>query len=105
MKQFERVIIDELLSSDESKTIVFPELANESKVEFTGAGYFLALKDPSFPKKRIVLDSPDIRGQLDGIDVGYLAFVENHELTLECYSYEHEISAVNREQGFVRTRT
>lgn len=105
MKKFERAIIDELLSNGESEAIVFPEQANESKVEFTGAGYFLTLKDSGFPKSRIVLDKPDIRGQLDGIDVGYLAFVENHEFTLECYSYEQKISAANREQGFERAKT
>ncbi len=105
MKEFERAIIDELLLGCESKAIVFPEKANEGIVEFSGAGYFLTLKDPAFSKSRVVFDKPDIRGQLDGIDVGYLAFVENHEFTLECYAYEQEISAENRELGFERAKT
>jgi hypothetical protein len=104
MKEFERAIIDELLSTGGGKDLVFPEQAREGRVEFTGGGYFLTLKDPSFPKIRVVLNS-DIHGKIDGIDVGYLAFVENHEFTLECYSYEHEISEVNRERGFERAQT
>lgn len=105
MKEFERTIIAELLSGWKNKSIVFPEQANEETVEFTGAGYFLTLKHPAFPKKRTVFDSPDIRGQLDGVDVGYLAFVENQDFTLECYSYEQEITSLNREQGFERAKT
>jgi hypothetical protein len=105
MKVFERSIIGELLSAVGNKCLVFPDQAHESTIEFTGGGYFLTLRDPSFPKNRVVLDKPDIRGKIDGIDVGYLAFVENHEFPLECYSYGHEISAVNREQGFDRVQT
>jgi len=106
MKQFERVIIDELLLNSKSEeAIAFPEQTNESTVEFTGSGYFLTLKDPRFSKNRIVLNNTDIHGKLDGIDVGYLAFIENNEFILECYSYEQEVSAANREQGFKREKT
>ena len=105
MKVFEREIIDELLSNREGESIVIPKQESEEVIDFTGAGYFLTLKDLALPKHRIVLDKPDIRGQLGGVDVGYLAFCENHELTLECYTYEQEISALNREQGFERAKT
>ena len=105
MKVFEREIIDELLSNCESKGVVFPKQDSEEVIEFTGAGYFLTLKDSALPQHRIVLDKPDIRGQLGGVDVGYLAFSENHEFTLECYTYEQEVSTVNREHGFERAKT
>ena len=105
MKSFEREIINELLSGGESTANELSEQASEEIVEFSGAGYFLTLKDAALPEDRVVLNNPDIRGQLDGIDVGYLAFIENHEFTLECYSYEKEISAVNRERGFQRAKT
>ena len=73
--------------------------------KFSGAGYFLTIKDTMLPKHRIVLDRPDIRGKLGGIDVGYLAFVENSELMLECYSYDQEILPKHRDQEFVRDAT
>ncbi|EHZ2552461.1 hypothetical protein K5N22_004100 [Vibrio vulnificus] len=105
MKCFERDIIDELLSSEKGRGIEFSEKLKEETVDYSGAGYFLTLKDPALPKNRVVLDKPDIRGKLNGIDVGYLAYVENHEFTLECYSYDKEIIVQNREQDFERIKT
>ena len=104
MKDFEREIIDELLSGEENQAIVFSKQGCEEVIEYSGAGYYLTIRDPSLPEARLVLNKPDISGQLDGIDVGYLAFIENHEFTLECYSYEQEITAVNREQGLERAK-
>jgi hypothetical protein len=105
MKQFEREIIGELLEMSELKDIVIPEESKSESLEFSGAGYLLSIKYSILPKYRIVLDKPDIRGKLGGIDVGYLAFVENSELMLECYSYDQEILPKHRDQGFVRDAT
>lgn len=105
MEDFERKIIDELFSGRMSSTIDFLQPSSEENIEYSGAGYFLTVKDPALPKDRVVLNEPDIRGQLDGIDVGYLAFIENHELTLECYSFGQEISDANRKKGFQRAKT
>ena len=105
MKKFERQIIGELLEMSELKDIVISGAADNEVVEFSGAGYFLTIKDPMLPKHRIVLDSPNIQGKLDGIEVGYLAFVENSELMLECYSYDQELLPMHRVREFVRNAT
>jgi hypothetical protein len=105
MKEFERKIIAELLEESELKNIALSGAMDNEVVEFSGAGYFLTIKDPVLPKHRIVLDSPDIRGKLGGIEVGYLAFVENSELMLECYSYDQEILPKHRDQEFLRDAT
>jgi len=105
MKEFERKIIAELLEESELKNIALSGAVDNEVVEFSGAGYFLTIKDPVLPKHRIVLDSPDIRGKLGGIEVGYLAFVENSELMLECYSYDQEILPKHRDQEFLRDAT
>lgn len=105
MKEFERKIIGELLEMAELKNIVLSGAGDNEVVEFSGAGYFLTIKDLMLPKHRIVLDRPNIRGKLGGIDVGYLAFVENSELMLECYSYDQEILPKHRDQEFVRDAT
>ncbi len=105
MKDFERKILAELLEKTELKNIELSvDTANEV-VEFSGAGYFITIKNPMLPKHRLVLDSPDIRGKLGGIDVGYLAFAENSELVLECYAYDQEVKPTHREQGFVQDAT
>jgi uncharacterized protein (UPF0248 family) len=105
MKEFERKIIGELLEMSGLRNIVLSREVENEVVEFSGAGYLLTIKDSILPKHRIVLDSPDIRGKLGGIDVGYLAFVENSELMLECYSYDQEILPKHRDQEFARDAT
>lgn len=105
MKEFERKIIAELLEESELKNIALSGEPDNEVVEFSGAGYFLTIKDPVLPKHRIVLDTPDIRGRLGGIEVGYLAFVENSELMLECYSYDQEILPKHRDEEFLRDAT
>ncbi len=75
----------------------------ESVIEFTGAGYFLSFSNPALPMKRVVLDCPAISGKLGEIDVGYVGFIENSELTLECFSYDCKLTDRDRESEFVRT--
>lgn len=105
MKDFELNIIAEFLEESELKNIDFLTAADNEVVEFSGAGYFLAINNPALPQHRVVLDSPNIQGKLGGIDVGYLAFVESSELILECYSYDQEILPKHRLKGFVRNST
>ena len=102
MKKFERSIIDEFFEMSELKKIVLSDQDINENVAYSGTGYFLTIKDHMLPKRRIVLDKPDTRGKLGGIHVGYLAFVENSELMLECYSYDQEILPKHRNQEFVR---
>ncbi|MEW8119933.1 MAG: hypothetical protein AB2792_22455, partial [Candidatus Thiodiazotropha sp.] len=63
MKHFERKIIGELFEMSELKNIPLSEVADNEVVEFSGAGYFVTIKDSMLPKRRIVLDRPDIRGK------------------------------------------
>lgn len=105
MKKFERKIIGELLEMSEFKNIVISGSPDDEMVEFSGAGYFLTIKASMLPKHRVVLNRPDIRGTLGGINVGYLAFVENSELILECYSYDQEILLKHRNEDFLRDET
>ena len=75
-----------LLEEPKLKNIALSDSRDNEVVESSSAGYFINIKNPTLPKNRMVLNSPDIQGKLGGIDVGYLAFVENSELILECYS-------------------
>ena len=105
MKEFEKNIVNELLNTPELKSVVHSGILDNETTEFSGVGYFLTIKDSELPKERIVLDKPAINGMLGGVEVGYLAFVENSELTLECYSYEKEVLPKHREMEFVRNAT
>ncbi|WP_431094956.1 hypothetical protein [Polaromonas aquatica] len=54
--------------------------------EHTGVGYFLTVRHPLLPMERAVFDEPTVVGRIEEYEGGYLVFVENHELMLECYS-------------------
>jgi hypothetical protein len=105
VKIFEIEILSKLfLNNGLDDQIEILENSN-SVIEFSGVGYFLTIKDKRLPIARMVLDSPDIQGNLGEVPVGYLAFVEASELMLECYSYDEEINSSHREKGFVYNAT
>ncbi len=55
--------------------------------EYTGSGYFLAISHPNLPDKRIVCDEPIVMGEADNITCGFIIFIENRELVIECHSW------------------
>ncbi len=55
--------------------------------EQTGVGYFLTFRHPDLPGERHVCSQPTIVGEWNGIISGFVAFLDNHELTLECHSW------------------
>lgn len=105
MRDFEGRIIDELLKGSGLSGIGVQFSPESESIEFSGGGYFLYLKSSVLPKNRMVLDSPDISGNLCGIEVGYLAIIENSELMLECFSYSNEVRPCHREGEFKRNAT
>ena len=54
--------------------------------EYSGCGYFFSVKHPSLPNNRIVCSEPQVIGRAGRVSSGFLAFIENGELMLECYS-------------------
>jgi hypothetical protein len=54
--------------------------------DYSGVGYFLTVKHPSFPSKRIVCDKPNVVGRSGNIQSGFVVFIENGELMLECHT-------------------
>ena len=92
LRDFEQTAI-ELLTRD----VLSPEVLAEFKrsAEFvsckhTGYGYFLTLRHPKLPEKRVVCHRPTLIGVSEGIETGFVIFLENHELTLECHSWGDE---------------
>lgn len=55
--------------------------------EYTSCGYFLSARHQSLPRERIVCHQPVVIGSADGISCGFIIFIENHELTIECHSW------------------
>jgi len=55
--------------------------------DYTGAGYFLELTNDILPKDRKTISEPTLFGRADNFEVGFLVFIENSKLTLECHSW------------------
>lgn len=58
-----------------------------SGYNFTGAGYFLELTNELFPVKRQVISEPILLGKTEDIQVGFILFIENKTLTIECHGW------------------
>lgn len=66
--------------------------------DHSGVGYFLTIRDDGLPAERVVLDQPVVLGRAGAIEVGFVVFVENHELTLECHGWGEEVPTDIRER-------
>ncbi len=58
--------------------------------DYTGAGYFLELTNDILPKDRKTISKPTLFGHADNFEIGFLIFIEDSTLTLECHSWGEE---------------
>jgi hypothetical protein len=61
-----------------------------SGYDFTGAGYFLQLSNDLFPEKRKVISDPILIGKADDFQVGFVLYLEDNSLTIECHSWSEK---------------
>jgi hypothetical protein len=54
---------------------------------YSGSGYFVTIRDPRLPTKRLTFSVPALVGKADDIVSGFIVFVGDGELTLECHSW------------------
>jgi hypothetical protein len=52
-----------------------------------GSGYFLTVKHPRLPSRRVVCSEPLVSGQAGDVTCGFVLFLQNGLLTLECHSW------------------
>jgi hypothetical protein len=70
---------------DEQVVSLIEQNAEIVSYEYSGCGYFLTVRHPAIPLERIVCDKPLVTGVARGVTGGFLIFIENGELMLECY--------------------
>lgn len=91
------ILINAAFSKDEVSRIL--EESQFVNYEYTGSGYFLSVSHEILPKERIVLDNPIVIGKSQDCTCGFVVFIEDHILTLECHSWsEKEVSPDFRSQ-------
>lgn len=62
-------------------------LKTPARNEYTGCGYFLTVADPGLPGERKTLCVPPLIGTADDVVCGFIVFLGQHELTLECHTW------------------
>ena len=91
-RDFEREVVKILLAShvpiDEVEALL--DSATWLSYDYTGSGYYLTVRHPSLPSARVVCDMPLITGTSGTIVCGFVVFLENGELTLECHTWGSE---------------
>lgn len=53
--------------------------------QHTGVGCLLEVAHPALPKERMVCHEPMVVGAVDGLEFGFVVFLEQQQLTLECH--------------------
>ena len=57
------------------------------RYEYTGSGYFLTVKHPGLPADRRTLSDPFVVGIAGDVRAGFVVFLGDGELTLECHTW------------------
>jgi hypothetical protein len=91
-----------LLGSDLSATWL-ERLETEATLvsyEYSGCGYFVTVAHSMLPAERMVYSEPPVVGTAEEVEAGFLVFVENGELMLECHSWGvNEVPAEFRDKN------
>ena len=80
-----RILASGILSDDQLEGL--KRLKAPARYEYTGCGYFLTVVDPELPAERRTLSLPPIIGTADDVVSGFIVFLGEHELILECHAW------------------
>lgn len=92
-----RLMAADTLSADQLAAL--GEIPIPARYEYTGAGYFLTVHHPLLPQKQQTLSSPAVAGDSGDVRCGFVVFLGDHELVLECHTWgEVDVPADMRER-------
>lgn len=72
--------------SDEQFSLL-RDIAEPALYEYTGNSYFLTVRHPALPNMLRTLSTPSVIGNFGELQCGFVVFLGEHELTLECHSW------------------
>ena len=89
LREYEKTVVQLLVSSVLSPQELDTVIREGRLVEYdyTGCGYFLTIEHSTLPTIRIACHTPQVIGSADGIISGFVIFIENRELTIECHAW------------------
>ena len=86
--EFEKYVIREICQSVLPSELIESLLeSGASSYEYTGCGYFLRFSHSDLPQERSVHSEPTLNGSWNGIESGFVVFIEKGKLTLECHDW------------------
>jgi hypothetical protein len=87
-RDYEAAVLESQLEGHLSDQIIDDIIENSEFVsyEFTGVGYFLAVRHPSVSHDRLVYHN-NVKGVSGSLELGFVSFLEQGVLTFECFSY------------------
>ena len=80
-----RLMATGVLSEDQLQAL--GDIERASSYEYTGCGYFLTVRLQSLPVEPKTLSDPPVVGNSADIQAGFVVFLGNKELTLECHTW------------------
>ena len=88
-REFESQVLRMLVAPELGGSAV-EAILREAKLvsyNYSGAGYFLTVKHECLPSNRMVCSKPQVVGRSGNVQTGFIAFIENGELMLECHTW------------------
>ena len=113
LRDFEIRAIEILCESalDAQQLAAVCSVEHPARYEYTGSGYFLTVAHSLLPATRNTLSDPAVVGTSGEIVCGFVVFLREHELTLECHTWgavdvpsdfrDHEVSITTPEVNVV----
>jgi hypothetical protein len=80
-----RLMAEGVLSAAQLK--ILAQMDEPLRYEHTGCGYFLTVAHASFPDHRCTLSEPAVVGTAGEVQAGFIVFLGENELTLECHTW------------------
>jgi hypothetical protein len=84
-KEVLRILVIPHLGAEAVKSI--EDEAEFVSYEHSGCGYFLTVRQRNVSRARVVCGKPIVAGRVDNTNCGFIAFMENGDLMLECYGF------------------
>lgn len=105
-KDFERevitILVADVLPEGQLRAVI--DSAKLVSFERTGVGYFLEVRHRALPAERVICDEPLLVGKAGGVECGFVVFLEDGRLTLECHAWGEESLPENFRERMVTVR-
>lgn len=89
LTHYEKQVLRRMLKSEYSISQIENIISNSSvnSYDYNGAGYFIEITNELFPNKRKVISEPLLNGTVEHYQLGFILYLENKSLILECHSW------------------